>query len=141
MKQFVVFEAKRFKHIVWNLAPWTRDVILCTFNFLLLTRPATLLKKRLWHRCFPANFGKILRTFFFFYRTPPMAASVHSNSLFYVSISSLAFLLTLSKCHSVFFTVLQPWSYYTSVLSQAFNYILDFLVRKIPKATFLMTSK
>ena len=25
-------------------------------------RPATLLKKRLWHRCFPVNFAKLLRT-------------------------------------------------------------------------------
>ena len=25
-------------------------------------RPATLLKKRLWYRCFPANFAKFLRT-------------------------------------------------------------------------------
>ena len=31
-------------------------------------RPATLLKKRLWHWCFPVNFAKFLRTFF--YRTP-----------------------------------------------------------------------
>ena len=28
-------------------------------------RPATLLKKRLWHRCFPVNFVKLLRTPFF----------------------------------------------------------------------------
>ena len=28
-------------------------------------RPATLLKKRLWHRCFPVNFAKFLRTSFF----------------------------------------------------------------------------
>ena len=28
-------------------------------------RPATLLKKRLWHRCFPVNFAKFLRTPFF----------------------------------------------------------------------------
>ena len=28
-------------------------------------RPATLLKKRLWHRCFPMNFVKFLRTAFF----------------------------------------------------------------------------
>ena len=27
-------------------------------------RPATLLKKRLWHTCFPVNFAKLLRTFF-----------------------------------------------------------------------------
>ena len=25
-------------------------------------RPATLLKKRLWHKCFPVNFAKFLRT-------------------------------------------------------------------------------
>ena len=31
--------------------------------------PATLLKKRPWHRCFPLNFAKFLRTPFF-YRTP-----------------------------------------------------------------------
>ena len=28
-------------------------------------RPSTLLKKRLWHRCFPVNFVKILRTPFY----------------------------------------------------------------------------
>ena len=27
--------------------------------------PATLLQKKLWHRCFPANFAKLLRTPFF----------------------------------------------------------------------------
>ena len=27
-------------------------------------RPATLLKKRLWHRCFPVYFSKFLRTLF-----------------------------------------------------------------------------
>ena len=28
-------------------------------------RPATLLKERLWHRCFPVNFTKFLKTLFF----------------------------------------------------------------------------
>ena len=28
-------------------------------------RPANLLKKSLWHRCFPVNFAKFLRTPFF----------------------------------------------------------------------------
>ena len=32
------------------------------FNTVVGLRPATLLKKRLWHRCFPVNFGKYLRT-------------------------------------------------------------------------------
>ena len=36
-------------------------------------RPATLLKKRLWHRCFTCEFCKICNTFF--YRTPLVAAS------------------------------------------------------------------
>ena len=31
------------------------------FNKVADLRPATLLKKRLWHRCFPVNFAKFLR--------------------------------------------------------------------------------
>ena len=34
------------------------------FNKFAALRPATLLKKRLWHRCFPVKFVKILRTRF-----------------------------------------------------------------------------
>ena len=32
------------------------------FNKVAGLRPATLLKKKLWHRCFPVNFAKFLRT-------------------------------------------------------------------------------
>ena len=35
------------------------------FNKVAGLKPATLLKKRLWHRCFPVNFTKFLRTTFF----------------------------------------------------------------------------
>ena len=35
------------------------------FNKVSVLRPATLLKKKHWHRCFPMNFGKFLRTPFF----------------------------------------------------------------------------
>ena len=35
------------------------------FNKVAGLRLATLLKKRLWHRCFPVNFVKFLRTPFF----------------------------------------------------------------------------
>ena len=35
------------------------------FNKVAGLRPATLLKKRLWHRCFLVNFVKFLRTPFF----------------------------------------------------------------------------
>ena len=37
----------------------------------------SFLIKRLWHSCFPVNFAKFLRTpFFFFHRTPLVAASI-----------------------------------------------------------------
>ena len=42
-------------------------------NFVSL-RPATLLKKRLWYRCFPVDFMKFLRTPF--YRTALTTGSV-----------------------------------------------------------------
>ena len=32
------------------------------FNKVAGLRPVTLIKKRLWHRCFPDNFSKFLRT-------------------------------------------------------------------------------
>ena len=38
--------------------------ILCTNQ----AKPATILKKRFWHRCFPVNFVKFLNLF---KRTPP----------------------------------------------------------------------
>ena len=34
------------------------------FNIVAGLRPATLLEKSLWHRCFPVNFTKFLRTLF-----------------------------------------------------------------------------
>ena len=39
----------------------TPEIIL-TLNRMRVNRPATLLKKKLWHRCFPLNFAKFLRT-------------------------------------------------------------------------------
>ena len=44
-------------------------------------RPATLWKKRRWHRCFPVYFVKFLRTPFF-YRTPLVATSEPGTLLF-----------------------------------------------------------
>ena len=35
------------------------------FNKVAVLGPETLLKKKLWHRCFPVNFAKFLRTPFF----------------------------------------------------------------------------
>ena len=44
------------------------------FNKVVGLKPATLLKKRFCHSCFPVNFVKFLRTPFI-YRIPPVAAS------------------------------------------------------------------
>ena len=48
------------KGVLGNFAKFTRKR-LCQC----LLRPATLFKKILWHRCFPMNFAKFLRTSFF----------------------------------------------------------------------------
>ena len=40
-----------------------------SIDWFLHDRPATLFKKRFWHKCFPVNFMKLSRTPFF-YRTP-----------------------------------------------------------------------
>ena len=58
------------KDVLKNTAKITGNHLLQSFFFNKVAglRPATLLKKRLWHRCFPVNFAKSLRTPF--YRTP-----------------------------------------------------------------------
>ena len=47
------------------------------FNKATSPRPATVYKKKLWHRYFPVTFEKFLMTIF--YRTSPVAASDWSN--------------------------------------------------------------
>ena len=52
------------KGVLRNFAKFTRKR-LCqshVFNKVTGLRPATLLKKWLWHRCFPVKFAKFLRT-------------------------------------------------------------------------------
>ena len=45
-------------------------------------RHATLLKKSVWCSCFLVNFAKFLRTPFFLYITPPLAASAYMMEFF-----------------------------------------------------------
>ena len=48
---------------------WITYIIMLILGLILETpglRPATLLKKRLWHRFFPMNFAKLLRTPFLY---------------------------------------------------------------------------
>ena len=76
LKNFTKFKGKHLRQSVF-------------LNKVAGLKPATLLKKRLWCRCFPANFVKFLRTTF--YRTPPdncfcMFDSLHGH---YASIALL----------------------------------------------------
>ena len=52
------------KGVLRNLAKFTgKHLCRCLFfNKGAGLRPATLLKRRLWYRCFPVNFAKFLRT-------------------------------------------------------------------------------
>ena len=52
-----------------NFTKFTGKRLYQSLFFNKVARPATLLKKRLWSKCFPVNFAKFLRTLF--YRTPP----------------------------------------------------------------------
>ena len=52
------------KGILRNFAKFTGKHLCLRvfFNKIAALRPATLFKKSLWHRCFPVNFAKFLRT-------------------------------------------------------------------------------
>ena len=52
------------KGVLRNIAKFTGKHLCQSlfFNKIAGLRPATLLKKRLWHRCFPVNFAKFRRT-------------------------------------------------------------------------------
>ena len=59
----IQFEPKfkfQFFLLLPHLIDQTKDDVLNSCNQ--KQRPATLLKKRLWYRCFPVNFEKFLRT-------------------------------------------------------------------------------
>ena len=56
-----VFSEKRFSYKFHKIHRKTSVPILF-FNKVAGLRPASLLKKRPWHRCFPLNFAKFLRT-------------------------------------------------------------------------------
>ena len=57
-------EVSCMKGVLRNFAKFTGKHLcqILFFNKVPGLRPVTLLKKRLWHRCFPDSFGKFLRT-------------------------------------------------------------------------------
>ena len=54
-------------------------------------RPATLLKKKLGHRCFPVNFGKFLIT--------PFLIEIFGKSSRRLKVSNTALLITIQRKH------------------------------------------
>ena len=50
------------KKVFLEISPNSQENICARVSFWINLQTATLLKKRLWHRCFPVNFAKFLRT-------------------------------------------------------------------------------
>ena len=65
--------------VLKNLAKFTGKHR-CQILFFHKVAGPNLLKKRLWHRCFPVNFAKFLRTPF--YRTPSNDRFCHYKYMF-----------------------------------------------------------
>ena len=61
-------------------------------------RPASLLKKRLWHKCFPVNFAKFLNTPFLTKHLWWLFLAFQSESTLY-SESTLLELLVRNRCN------------------------------------------
>ena len=68
------------KNVLKNFAKFTGKPLCQSlfFNKVAGLRPATLLKKRLWYRCFPVNFAKNFKSTYFC-RTPLVVASGKSG--------------------------------------------------------------
>ena len=67
-----------------------------------LLRPATLLKTRLWYRCFPVNFAKFLRTLFL---------TEHLQWLLLKSYHKMPTHTTYETAHAVHLNYLGIWSH------------------------------
>ena len=78
----LIYKDQRENKIFLRLTRKDFDGSFSNRNFTKFTglRSATLLKKRLWYRCFPVNFVKFLKNTFL-QRTPLVAASVISDEL------------------------------------------------------------
>ena len=80
------------------------------FNKVGSLRPATLLKKRLWHRCFPVNFAKFLRTPFLQNISGRLLLKLLESLLPTITCMTLAdFYVTIFPL-SIFHVNVTPWS-------------------------------
>ena len=84
------------KDVLRKFAKFT-EKHLCQSLFFAGLRPVTLLKKRLWHRCFPVKFAKFLRT--------PFSRNISGRLLLYIQIKRSKdyqdFLRVRRFCHNM----------------------------------------
>ena len=80
----------------------------------------SLLKKRLWHRCFPVNFAKFLRTAFFC-RTSPVAAYVFLS----VYADNSVYIFKIWIWSKIFAKIVTAFSCYVFVTSDMFDRVLN----------------
>ena len=121
------------KGVLRNFAKFTGKH-LCQNRFLNKVaglRPATLLKKRHWHRCFPVNFMKFLRK--------PLLQNTSGRLLLSCLREFLAIESPLKKIKSAFYFTLK-----VLFLPKIFRFFLDFSVmqnRKIRLIPKFLTSQ
>ena len=69
-------------------------------------RPATLIKKSLWHRCFPVNFAKFLRTPFLQKSSSGCFCKLQVKKLFHTySVMHFAFVFSEYNIFSEYITI------------------------------------
>ena len=125
-------------YILWHICRSSRPTVFCNnkdalrnlakfigkhlcqnllFNKVAGLRPATLLKKRLWYRCFLVNIVKFLRTPFFPERRPTIASASGNNIyLFKVRANSPFVYMILCKLTS-YILVIDTFSQYQPIFS------------------------
>ena len=99
------------------------------FSILIIShlRPATLLKRRLWHRCFLVNFVKFLRTPFFIEQLWTTASTHrHADSILRLNRNCFARLPILKGFHVSY------WSFNSGILIISGIKILQTLLCYVP---------
>ena len=109
------------------------------FNKVAGLRPATLLKKRLWHRCFPVNFVKFLRTPFFIERLWWLLLIFHVSTAYNIIVTFKGnfFRIIFPRSSQVFVSCVLCGLLSKTILSQTVTYkILICLTNRLVHLAF-----
>ena len=116
--------------ILSNFAKFTGKY-LCQSLYFNKVGPATLLKKRLWHRCVPVNFAKFLRT--------PFLKKTSGQLLLYMNNLGKFTLLFLQFYQSSSISYVEIVAHF--FLSQIFVHYLTYLQKILVNANFFSSLK